>query len=1450
MSTGRRPEMRVRLALILALALAISLFPPSILPTAAHTRTTPGPSAWFRSTGADHSGHGPLLDPLLQRKASADPWGSNFFEYHLETSDSAFVSWPYVAVHYRYVNDDGSWHPAMTDWQCCFGQPFGVEQLPQDNTAEVTGSPIHVALQAWQVAGHSGAEASQKVALLWDACSIATCGLAWAPTNLRVVDKSQSSVRLAWDDNSSDESSFSIERRAPTQSNPDPAWSSITSVGANVTTYMNEGLKHSTTYEYRVRANAAIGPSGWSNTVSATTSSISADQLSSTCTDTPYSISPDGCQGDPVKSGIGAFVTSISDLKLPGFGIPLDFQRFYSSADTTDGVLGVGWTHSFAVWLNIQADGDVVFRTGNGQRLLFVKRANGTFASDSGIYGTLSQEGSGYAYARRDQTSYRFDSNGRLLSQLDRNGNGLSFTYNIDGKLTVVTDAAGRALTLSHNVDGRVSAASLSDGRQVTYSYDASGRLGSVTDVRGGTTTYTYDASGRLKKITDQGGHVVVDNTYDSNGRVVEQLDGEGSLTTFSWDASTQTATMTDSRGKQWKDIYSGNELIQRIDPLSNTIHFERDNRLNITKLTDARGGAWAMSYDNRGNMLTRTAPAPLSFVEEFTYDDMNNLLAYEDGRGNTTTYDYDDDGNLTSISEAGGSVVTEFVRDPGTGLVTSVTDPRDKTTSFDYDDDGNLIEVVKPSGAKTTFTYDASGRMTSMIDPRGHGTGALPTDFDWIYGYDPANHLVALTDPLGNQTEWTYALDGTLTSVEDAKGRTTTYGYDNNHRLVTVTAPDTSITSHDYDAVGNLVSRTDANSHTTNYAYDDANRLDELTLPGGHTWTYAHDANGNLTEMVDAIGNATTSDPADGKTIYTHDELDRLTGIDYSGTTPDVTYDYDVNGNLTEIVDAIGTKSYVYDALDRLIEVTRGTQSFAYDYDLGSNLTERTYPDGTIVTSTYDDDSRLAAVSSGGQTTSYGYDLASNLITTTLPASNGHTETRTYDRAGRLSEVLNARGPATLSRFTYARDEIGNPASVATLDGTTTYVYDDLDRLTKVCFPLGCPGGVLPDTDSIAYTYDAVGNRLTETTPSAITSYTYDAADRLTSSLSGSTTTNYSHDANGNMTAAAAKTYAYDQANRMTSATVSGATSTYEYDGSGIRTRATQGTNVTDFTWDENAGLRLLARESDGAGALMRRYIYGRDLVSSTTPSTESYFHHDGIGSVTNVTNATGVPQWSYTYEPFGSARTATKVVPLAPHNPMRFTGEHLDSTGLYHLRARQMDPSLGRFTKIDPYAPSILNPYVSSYLYANSRPTFFIDPSGLTVQQALDLMLADVTFGLGPPNPACGMYRCPPSIPELVHSYNVAGCVIACLSVSWADQGGWSLSIGAFNVGRGSGWRRGIGAAIYVTEGDRAPDTALSGMACKIACLGGYVNADEGSGTMIGVGSPGLFVGGQFSL
>ena len=89
-----------------------------------------------------------------------------------------------------------------------------------------------------------------------------------APSNLAAAAVSTTQINLSWTDNASNETGFKVERKTGSGG----TYAQIGTVGANVTTYSDSGLTASTTYYYRVRANNAIGDSGYSNEANATTS--------------------------------------------------------------------------------------------------------------------------------------------------------------------------------------------------------------------------------------------------------------------------------------------------------------------------------------------------------------------------------------------------------------------------------------------------------------------------------------------------------------------------------------------------------------------------------------------------------------------------------------------------------------------------------------------------------------------------------------------------------------------------------------------------------------------------------------------------------------------------------------------------------------------------------------------------------------------------------------------------------------------------------------------------------------------------------------------------------------------------------------------------------------------------------------------------------------------------
>src|SRR5439155_23683411 len=82
-------------------------------------------------------------------------------------------------------------------------------------------------------------------------------------STLTATAVSGTQINLAWQDLSSNEDGFRIERCAAAGC---ATFVEIATVGPNVATYANTGLTAGTGYNYRVRAYNGVGNSGYSNT--------------------------------------------------------------------------------------------------------------------------------------------------------------------------------------------------------------------------------------------------------------------------------------------------------------------------------------------------------------------------------------------------------------------------------------------------------------------------------------------------------------------------------------------------------------------------------------------------------------------------------------------------------------------------------------------------------------------------------------------------------------------------------------------------------------------------------------------------------------------------------------------------------------------------------------------------------------------------------------------------------------------------------------------------------------------------------------------------------------------------------------------------------------------------------------------------------------------------------
>ena len=529
-------------------------------------------------------------------------------------------------------------------------------------------------------------------------------------------------------------------------------------------------------------------------------------------------------------------------------------------------------------------------------------------------------------------------------------------------------------------------------------------------------------------------------------------------------------------------------------------------------------------------------------------------------------------------------------------------------------------------------------------------------------YAYDALGNLIAVVQDangFGYRTEYDYDEQSNRTVQRDALGRETTWAYDKLSRVVSRALPLGQVETLTYDAAGNRIGRIDFNGAASTFEFDVNNRETRAEYADGEVIILTYAANGRMDRVTDSRG----------VTDYSYDERDRLTRVEHPNGDV-IEYAYDAVGNRVGLITAHQAVSYGFDALNRLSTVNDGTGTTAYGYNPVGNREFVNHANGTR--------------------TDYAYDKRNRLIDLTHRDALG----------------------TPFSRQTYTRADTGHKISVTELDGRSVdYTYDRLYRLTEERATDTARGDRTTN-----WTFDAVGNRLTQIDNGIVTSYTYDANDRLLEENGPDGIVTYRYDENGNtldkrIDGIVDTIYTYDSQDRLIQADTPTATLNYAYDAMGIRQSKTENGTLTEFLVDANRQYAQVIEETRASDTIT--YLRGDDLISQERAGTVSTYHADGQGSTKALTDAAGNTTDRFIYTAYGEVEHREGMT----DSDFLFTGEQFDAgLGFYYLRARYYNPSNGRFPTMDTYQGRVGEPQtLHKYLYVHADPVNHIDPSGM---------------------------------------------------------------------------------------------------------------------------------------
>ena len=844
-----------------------------------------------------------------------------------------------------------------------------------------------------------------------------------------------------------------------------------------------------------------------------------------------------------------------------------------------------------------------------------------------------------------------------MSESVDIMGNTTKYDRDANGNVIKTTNADGTYTLANYNDKNSVIAEVDESGNATIKAYDSNGtRLLkeatslhplSQTDIN----TVTADNFDPVKYLAaNEASYAITSHEYYADsyvsgiaGLIRATTDPEGNVTEYDY--------YKDGYGKglvKSKTLKDGNTIVS-------TVTYEYNAQLQVSKETT--------SYDLSQNLYS---------VKEYEYDKFNNVTVTRDyGTGSTpatTVAEYDLLSRKTaeyapnySADKSHGSLTTYYPD----GNKKSETDAEGNITSYVYDAYGQVIKKTNPDGTMNLTAYDGLQReKATYFLGSENGTKQILTKTSYEFaGYNfdiysaldtSASHSCKglKTTKTTYITENKQVISETLTDIKE-------------HTIYEKTNGETKRTSA-YYANGQLARQTDALGNITKYEYGYLNKVTKTYTPfntksdGSVNYSVTenqYDKNGNVTLAKQTVQKQDSDTVKYSVTENQYNAQGLLTQVTLSGTgssEKNITqYFYNNAGIQTKMYTGLSsandtdymTTNYEYDAWGHLVRTTDSTgyNSGATTYDLNGNALTVTDANGNVTTNTYDALNRVLTANticsdtSKNVSKSYVYD---NMGRVRSKTANGVQTSYQYDSLGRVYQELSPKsfkGYFYEGVSQYAKEQLVG-INHQTIYSSTQYEYDAEMRVIKV---------KESGNETASYTYDANGNKASETLANGVVStYTYNGCNKITKLVtkSGNSTISeyeYSYYLDGSDACKVRSesgiiettSYEYDGLKRLTEESVSNGTTmdtyAYEYDDYGNRSKMTAtGTEeyetVYDYTVNGNYTALLqketkTVEETSGATTANGLATSPTELITNSIADTgtkETVYSYDANGN------------------------------------------------------------------------------------------------------------------------------------------------------------------------------------------------------------------------------------------
>lgn len=1016
------------------------------------------------------------------------------------------------------------------------------------------------------------------------------------------------------------------------------------------------------------------------------------------------------------------------DRFIPGNGgMDIKIQRSYSSGD---GILrdpspyGYGWTMGFGRVLrkanvglcanNFGSTVNPVFELPDGSRQILYVSSDTTYFISANRWKATCSGTNGFQVYSPEGTRYDMKYAGPTVGTTATNQQNSYYP-------TLITDRNGNTLTITYKLTGGgvgVDTVTASDGRVVVFTYDAtSGALNSVKDGNSSTIYMSYTVGAgpggagyfNMTQATrpDGASWLYAYNPLDLNpgsGSINKLTYPTGGSFTYAYSKISfnptllpMTHVVTQKLGSfdsTWKWTYA---YTPASTPIATDILSCPAAQVDVTVVIGPEGvttychvGYNSATSSNGagygiGTLVGKTIAGPGSSSPTYT-------------EGTSTAY---------QILSTAQSMVRA---DDNTVLATSVLVPlvlqrtmnvygQTYTTQYSgYDAYGNPATVTEtgtttdsangPDTRATALTYNIDTtrwvihqKKDEMVTVNGSAAGATTRQFD-------SNFNLLSETRNGVATKWTYTPAGDIATKTDARLKLTTYSNYKRGIPQNEAQPEAVTVMRVVDDFGNVTSETDGENATTSYAYDGLNRIKSITRPAGNPVSVSWTPNQRTvvrgayseTSTFDAFNRLSRVDQVAGgsQTItrnFTYDPIGRQTFATNPNSTQGRRTDYDALSRPTAIYFPCagymgGCETARYQGWNGNVLTVRNERGLdtTYTYRGFGNadaleLVAINPPDAAARTTLKRNGlGQITQVSQAGFTRTYGYDPTTHFLTSAVEPETGTTSmgrdalgnltslkvgasattTYGYDDRNRLNSITYPAGTASVTQTYYRNDKI---KSVDNGVARRDYVYDANKNLKTETLTVG--GSIFP----ITYAYD--GNDALSSTryPSGyVLNYTPDGLGRPTT-VGTSAVSYFPNSAVQTLTLANGMKTTYALNNRLFPASMSVAQS---------QASASVGTSAawTDqaYSYDPSGNLLVALDKAANANSRVMRYDPLDRVTGTDGPWGSGAIAYDGVGNVKSQTfgqaplayqydstrnrlsSTTGSKAYTFSYDAYGN--------------------------------------------------------------------------------------------------------------------------------------------------------------------------------------------------------------------